>query len=210
MKAETSKKPRGGDGRPVPPRSEPVDLSWPLEVGDIPPKGLEVTIRAEEAACRALARRGGLVAVESLTADFSVRKAEASKVAVSGVLRARIVQTCVVSLDPFECDVTSKIETDFAGPSEIGGGPHERFAALDDRSRELPGRGAELDAPDPIIDGRIDLGALAAEFLMLSLDPYPRKPGVSFDAGVSSGGDAEPDSPFAALGKLWEKFDRDG
>ena len=36
------------------------------------------------------------------------------------------------------------------------------------------------DAPDPIVDGKIDLGALAAEFLALGLDPYPRKPGVAF------------------------------
>ena len=28
---------------------------------------------------------------------------------------------------------------------------------------------------------QIDLGALAAEFLALGLDPYPRKPGVAFD-----------------------------
>ena len=34
------------------------------------------------------------------------------------------------------------------------------------------------DAPDPIVDGKIDLGALAAEFMILGLDPYPRKPGV--------------------------------
>ncbi len=37
------------------------------------------------------------------------------------------------------------------------------------------------DPPDPIIDGKIDLGALAAEFFALGLDPYPRKPGVAVD-----------------------------
>ena len=37
---------------------------------------------------------------------------------------------------------------------------------------------ADEDEPDPIIDGKIDLGALAAEFFALGLDPYPRKPGV--------------------------------
>ena len=31
------------------------------------------------------------------------------------------------------------------------------------------------DAPDPIVDGKVDLGALAAEFIALALDPYPRK-----------------------------------
>ena len=33
-----------------------------------------------------------------------------------------------------------------------------------------------------MIDGKIDLGALAAEFFALGLDPYPRKPGAEFVA----------------------------
>jgi len=58
---------------------------------------------------------------------------------------------------------------------------------------------ADEDEPDPIIDGKIDIGALAAEFFALGLDPYPRKPGAQFaplkpdDAG---------EQPFAALQTL--------
>jgi len=55
---------------------------------------------------------------------------------------------------------------------------------------------ADEDDPDPVIDGKIDLGALATEFFALGLDPYPRKPGVEFVAPAES---APPDSPFAAL-----------
>ncbi len=36
------------------------------------------------------------------------------------------------------------------------------------------------DPPEPIVNGFIDLGQLAAEFLVLGLDPYPRKPGAEF------------------------------
>ena len=36
------------------------------------------------------------------------------------------------------------------------------------------------DAPDPIEDGRIDLGQYAIEQLALTLDPFPRKPGAEF------------------------------
>ena len=43
---------------------------------------------------------------------------------------------------------------------------------------------ADEDEPDPIIDGKIDLGALTAEFFALGLDPYPRKPGAVLDAGA--------------------------
>ncbi len=56
---------------------------------------------------------------------------------------------------------------------------------------------ADEDEPDPVIDGKIDLGALTAEFFALGLDPYPRKPNASFD---EEGANLEPeDLPFAAL-----------
>ena len=54
------------------------------------------------------------------------------------------------------------------------------------------------DEPETLIDGRVDLGVLATEFLMLGIDPYPRKPDSIFEPP------AEPKSeePFAALAGL--------
>ena len=53
--------------------------------------------------------------------------------------------------------------------------------------------------PEPLIGGVVDLGALATEFLILGLDPYPRKPGAVFEPPQ----DREPQGgPFAALAKL--------
>jgi hypothetical protein len=58
---------------------------------------------------------------------------------------------------------------------------------------------ADEDDPDPVIEGKIDLGALASEFFALGLDPYPRKPGAVLDEERTN---SEPtDSPFAALGQ---------
>ena len=63
---------------------------------------------------------------------------------------------------------------------------------------------ASRDDTEPLIDGKIDLGAIATEFLIVGLDPYPRKPGAVFQPPV----DATPDEgPFAALGAL--KKDQD-
>jgi hypothetical protein len=58
--------------------------------------------------------------------------------------------------------------------------------------------------PDPIVDGKIDLGALAAEFFALGLDPYPRKPGVEFEPPVEEEEDKE--SPFSALRRASTKI----
>jgi hypothetical protein len=196
MKPKTSTKPRGHGGEAAGPRPE---FSRRVDVHDIPAKGLDLTIAADAAECAALARRAGLVAVESLAADFRLKKVKGSQVEVEGVLRARVVQTCVVSLEAFASDIEYPIEVDFAADVE----PEvEPARSPDARGGSTKFPNAELEAPDPIIDGRIDLGALAAEFLMLSLEPYPRKPGVAFDETGFTAAEPEAVSPFAALRKL--------
>jgi len=202
MKPKPSTKPRGPGGGAAPSRHEPSELSRLVEVDDIPAKGLDLTIHADATECAALAVRAGLVAVESLAADFHMRRVKTSQVEVAGALRARVVQTCVVSLDPFESDVECPIEVVFAGPVETDIPPPRRRENLGDLGGASKSRSAELDAPDPIIDGRIDLGALAAEYLMLSLEAYPRKPGVAFDDTGDADAGAETISPFAALRRL--------
>ena len=62
------------------------------------------------------------------------------------------------------------------------------------------GTGGEADdARQTLIGGVVDLGALATEFLMLGIDPYPRKPDAVFE-GASAGEPAA--NPFAALAAL--------
>jgi hypothetical protein len=55
------------------------------------------------------------------------------------------------------------------------------------------------EPPEPLVDGIIDLGVIAVEFLMLGIDPYPRKKGVEF---VTPNAPDPATSPFSALGKL--------
>ena len=57
-------------------------------------------------------------------------------------------------------------------------------------------RQALLDWPEPIIDGRIDLGTVVYETLATSLDPYPKREGASFDwsQGEPSGGQEAPEA----------------
>jgi hypothetical protein len=56
------------------------------------------------------------------------------------------------------------------------------------------------DVPEPIVNGFIDLGMVASEFMFLGLDPYPRKPGAEF---VPPEIVEDPEEhPFAALKAL--------
>ncbi|MGA2638909.1 YceD family protein [Methylocella sp.] len=183
------------------------NLSRIVEVDEVPEGGLQIAIRADAAERAAIAKSAGLIAVESLEAALEIAKQGEGKFKVVGPLRARIVQTCVVSLEPFESEIHAEVAADFAGHARKSLPRRSRSTrdaareaeAVDDLAQSFA---AQLDAPDPIVDGRIDLGALVEEFLVLYLDPYPRKPGVRFEGAEFSGAPDEAASPFAMLKKL--------
>jgi hypothetical protein len=168
--------------------SEPESESFSRElvVDSVPDTGLDVEVAASQAERAMLAQACGLVTVHEFEAGFQVRKLDRTRFKVTGSLCARVMQTCVVSLEPFETLVRADIDVDFAPSGVSGRGPAAAF------------RGGE-DPPDPIIGGKIDLGGLAAEFLVLNLDVYPRKPGVSFDATDVRGEPPGANSLFAVL-----------
>jgi len=102
---------------------------------------------------------------------------------------ATVGQTCVVTLESLENEVDEDIDVAFvpaAAPSVEDHSTGEVEVPLE-------------DAPEPLVGNAIDLGAIATEFLILGLDPYPRKPDVVFETPPA--GD-EPAHPFAALAEL--------
>jgi hypothetical protein len=148
-----------------------------VRVETIPEGGLERFIEADEAERLALARLNGLAAIGRLEGKFSLRRVGRGIVRVSGDVHAEATQTCIVSLEPLDVVIDEAVDVRFAPPA--GDNQNRRSpsaAAADDCAFTLSGE----DEPDPIVDGVIDLGALAAEFMVLALDPYPRKPGVEF------------------------------
>ena len=172
--------------------SEVLPLSRPLAVEAIPGLGTDITVEATEPERDRLAKDFGLVTIDSLVGTYHVEK-RGRTVHVTGRVRAQVVQSCVVSLDPFPATVDDPVDIKFVEDAS------RRFDQ-DDAGDE---REVKLDAPDPIVGGRIDLGAITSEFLALALDPYPRKPGTDFAWGTGEGEAVEADpSPFAALAKL--------
>ncbi len=173
-------------------------FSRQIEVSQAEDKALRVKLEATEAECAALAQQDDLPAISNLTARFEVTTAGRGIFHVIGEVRARVTQVCVVTLDPFETDVVQAVELSFASPQDV----ERAEAAYAKRHEEDPDAADIPEPPDPIINGRIDLGAVAAEQLVLGLDPYPRKPGAAFPAELAQVGEIVEVSPFAALAKL--------
>jgi len=173
--------------------NKPDPWSVPLAVVQIPEHGLHREIEADPAAREAMAEVAGLREILSVHAALDVTPGSGGRVHVGGHVRARIGQTCVVTLDPIENEIDEPIDLVFAPPEQI-----PQLADLVDETLEI---GAEIpDPPEPIVNGVIDLGRLATDALFLGIDPYPRRPDAVFEPPVVA---ADPeDHPFAALKAL--------
>ena len=79
-----------------------------------------------------------------------------------------------------------------------------RMIGAHEEREEGHGTPALAEWPEPISEGRIDLGPLIYETLATSLEPYPKREGVSFEwSQEGEASNREPiTSPFAALGAL--------
>jgi hypothetical protein len=157
--------------------------------------GTTVVIEADEAERAALAAAAGALSVEAFRAELRVAPWSGSGFSVAGRVAARLTLACVVSLEPVASTVDEPVDVHLVPPEELSkwAEPVDEAGAIDlDVSR--------LDVPDPLDGDEIDLGAIAVEYFLIGVDPYPRKPGAVFDADAAGVGEApESFSPFAAL-----------
>ena len=156
----------------------------PVRAQDVPEAGLHLDLQADAAARAAVAAVATIPEVSRLEAVFDVARSGPSGLRVSGTVSATVRQVCVVTLDAITSEVREAIEVSFAGEGRRSDQPED--GELGEDVEELKG-------------GTLDLGALAVEFLVLGLDPYPRKPDASFEPPPA---ETAADHPFSALARL--------
>ena len=159
--------------------------SVPVRLEDVPEAGLRFALAADAAALKLLARAAGVEAVTRLEAGFDVCRHGRDGLTIKGRVSATVRQACVVTLEPVDSQIDEPVDLTFVSHRDGSG----------TSAREALG----VDPPDVLVDGTVDLAAIATEFLILGIDPYPRKAGAVFAPPVIG---EEADHPFAALAGL--------
>ncbi len=165
--------------------------SVPLALSDVPETGRHLDLSADEQARAAIAKLAGLRSLPRLEASFDVTPTGRGGLRVTGRVSATVGQVCVVTIEPVDNDIDEEIDLVFAP---------EAASALADVERTKMEVPAE-DLPEPLVGGEVDLGAIATEFLLLAINPYPRKPGAVFEAPAVGDDSARPFAALAALKK---------
>ena len=135
-----------------------------------------------------LALRYGVAELHSVRAELSVSGAGQRRIRVDGGVSAKLVQNCVVTLEPVDEVVRAEVAVTFLPESEEALQEAD-LAAFDDDDVE-------------VFDGEsVDLGELVAQTVAAAIDPYPRKEGAEFGKapGLGDNEGSVRENPFAVL-----------
>jgi uncharacterized metal-binding protein YceD (DUF177 family) len=153
-----------------------------------------VTFAADETQRAAIARWAGILSLERLDTGIEIKKLGPVRFGLDFTLSAELTQACVVTLDPVPARIEHRFHREllFTGPARHKPDPESVGDVVLDS--------LEDEGPEEISSLHYDLATPVLEELVLSLEPYPRRPGVAF-APPSDGLEA-PESPFAVLKSL--------
>lgn len=176
-------------------------IARPVVVSVLPTTGYPVRIEANEAERSALAEAHDLVAVDEFVADLDVKRWRKDGVRIQGAVKARIVQECIVTLEPVTADLDVGIDAVFLPEGSRLARPLD-----DDGALIVDAEGPDI--PETFEGGEIDVGAVAEEFFELAIDPYPRAPGAELGeiGDADDGGESGEENPFAKLARLRDKL----
>ncbi|QTP64418.1 hypothetical protein HUT03_03885 [Candidatus Liberibacter africanus] len=134
-----------------------------------------VKIEADILDCEKLAAQWGVISVESWYADVKLSVWKKVGVRMSGNVCATIVQSCVITLEP----VLSKAE-DTVGCIFVPSSSKFLYPNGDTSGKKNVVEVRELDILHFSDGGIIDIGAVAADFTAVAINPYPKKEGAIF------------------------------
>lgn len=187
------------------------EWSFPIVADEVPASWKSYAISPSDAESKAIAKRLDLISLDTLKADLRVeRKGGGHVIEIEGKFTAEVTQRCVVTLEPLKAEIEDSFEAWYADHEQVVSFKKAQHESMNKKEMmDLPML-EENEDPEPIEDGKIDLGELVVQYLSLSINPYPHKDGAEYE-------NREPEvkrpqretlrpNPFAAL-KNWRPKD---
>ena len=177
----------------------PKTFSHRINVSNLSAKPIHATLTADERERAWLAERWGVLSVDAVSADLELSRWKRDGVRVKGIIGAEITQECVVTLDPISETLSEEIEALYVPE----GSKLARVQTSDIGEMVIEAEGP--DAPEVFVGDSIDIAQIYEEFIVLAIDPYPRKEGAELPPGEPEIETDPAESPFAGLSELSRK-----
>ena len=183
-------------------KKEKSEIERIVDLDRLGTNGTAVEIVASDGERAALAKRFGFLGLPAFAARVTVDRRIGGQVVVEGRLRGKIVQACVLTLDPVTQELDDTFRLVFKKDLADERDPESGEAVLS----------AHVDSPEPLSGNLLDVGEIVAEQLSLAADPYPRRAGVKLEdvlpkakGGARRGAPGQQRHPFADLAALRDK-----
>lgn len=183
-------------------KKEKSEIEHIVDLERVGARGLAVEINPTENERTALAKRFGFLGLPAFTARLMIDRRVGDQVVVEGRLRGKIVQACILTLDPVTQELDETFRLVFQANLHEERDPESGEALVS----------AHPDAPEPLAGSHLDVGEIVAEQLSLAAEPYPKRPGAKLEdvlpklrAGARPGKSEQRRHPFAGLASLRDK-----
>ena len=183
-------------------KKEKSEIERIVDLDRLGTNGTAVEIVASDGERAALAKRFGFLGLPAFAARVTVDRRIGGQVVVEGRLRGKIVQACVLTLDPVTQELDDAFRLVFKKDLADERDPESGEAVLS----------AHVDSPEPLSGNLLDVGEIVAEQLSLMAEPYPRRPGAKLEdvlprprGGGRKGPTEQRRHPFAGLAALRDK-----
>ncbi len=165
----------------------PIELSRMASLELLTKRVDPFVIKATPDECKALAKRFHIVSIDFFEAEITVkwRGGKSIDYDITGRLKARLVQSCIVTLQDIIENIDDTFDFRVVHPKQM---------------EELTDELDEFQDIEFAEDDNIDLGEIVSQYLALSMDPYPRlqeTPELSILTPST-----QKKNPFAVLGSL--------
>ncbi len=165
------------------------EFSFPLKIDELGQGEQTYNLRADKDQLEWLTKILQVPAVNSFQADMKLHfQKKKGKLDITGCVKANLGLISVISLEEFNKDYTANFSVIY-----------DTNAKYDDIYQD--DEDINLDIPDIVIKGKINLGDIAIEQLALVIEDHPRKEGEIFDSVIEDD-TALSNNPFAVLAKL--------
>lgn len=165
----------------------------------------DFTFDASPSELAALTSRLGVDALEALSVRAVLQIIANGDVLANFAYSAQLEQHCGVTLQPIKSVISTEFTTTYSESADADWGhDEEEFVDLD----------GDIEPPEPLVNGTIDIGEACVEHLALEIDPFPRVQGATFE-GYSTDTTSEiaeiaaKKNPFTVLSKLKSPKEKD-
>lgn len=163
-----------------------------LAVEDIPLAGLDIEPVVADEILPSLCERFLIDDLQNVMIKAHASRFDKAGFFLRGVMRADVLQACVVSLEPVWSHIEARFEVEFQPEADV--------AALDIDPEDF-----ETEVPEPIGAEGADIGDVIGQFFALEIPLYPKHPNAEMDPKFATEMAENLTSPFAILRNLEKK-----